>query len=420
VTGRRQRESIPTARDAAAAVVRTLRGAGFTAYFAGGCVRDELLGVEPSDYDVATDATPEIIAKLFPRTAEVGAHFGVVLVKMYPHVVEVATFRADGDYTDKRRPDSVRFSSPEEDARRRDFTVNALFLDPLAASPAERVIDFVGGLNDLKSRVLRAVGDPEKRLAEDHLRGLRAARLGAKLGFEIEPGTAGAIRLHARELAGVSRERIHDEVAATLTHPSRMRGAELLRDLGLEAPVLAGLPLSLAGRGPRVLAGIGGAGSNFGVALAAWCLDMGLRAEPGAVDAAADALRRALVLSNEERAEFHASLTGLRVLREGWLAMPVAQAKRFAAGPCWAGGLALARADDANLAARVEARARELEADGVGLAPPPLLTGDHLIAMGHKAGPKFKAVLESVYDAQLEGRVRDLGAARELASSLCV
>ena len=181
------------ARQAATWIVRTLHDAGHIAYFAGGCVRDGLLGLHPTDFDIATDAPPQRVQGLFKRTAEVGAAFGVVLVHVTPEEmgapggrrdavsVEVATFRSDGPYTDARRPDVVHFSDPQSDARRRDFTINALFLDPL--QPADeatrsvgapdlqgRVIDYVGGVADLKGRVLRAVGDPEKRLAEDHLR----------------------------------------------------------------------------------------------------------------------------------------------------------------------------------------------------------------------------------------------------------
>ena len=222
-----------SARRAGELIIKTLTEKGHTAYFAGGCVRDALLGRTPKDYDVATDATPDRITTLFPRTAEVGAAFGVVLVKTGKEVTEVATFRSEGSYSDRRRPDSVTFSNPAEDAKRRDYTVNALFLDPLLGADHPhshpvieqtpgvviaphgshgRVIDFVGGLPDIKQRVLRAVGDPDQRLAEDHLRALRAARLAAKLGFHLDEGTAGAIRRHAADLQGVSRERVGEEI----------------------------------------------------------------------------------------------------------------------------------------------------------------------------------------------------------------
>src|SRR5690606_2867641 len=181
-------------------IASTLRSHGHIAYFAGGCVRDALLGHPPTDYDIATDATPDRVQSLFDRTAAVGAHFGVVLVKRRGVTVEVATFRSEGPYSDQRRPDSVTFSDPESDAQRRDFTINALFLDPLAGghqSDGGQVIDFVGGQRDLQQKVVRAVGDPDQRLAEDHLRALRAVRFAARLGFRLDEPTAEAIRRHA-------------------------------------------------------------------------------------------------------------------------------------------------------------------------------------------------------------------------------
>src|SRR5688572_17117161 len=235
------------ARAAATEIVARLRGSGHAAYFAGGCVRDELLGLHPTDYDVATDAPPQRIRELFPRTAEVGAAFGVMLVHLYRAggggiTVEVATFRAEGPYSDARRPDTVRFSDAPTDAARRDFTINALFLDPLAAPDAPaiegHVVDYVGGVADLRAGVVRAVGDPHQRLAEDHLRALRAVRFTARLGFALDPATADAVRQHAAELRGVSRERIGEEVRRMMGHPSRARAAELLAQLGLDVPVL--------------------------------------------------------------------------------------------------------------------------------------------------------------------------------------
>jgi poly(A) polymerase len=231
------------ARAAAEAVVRALRRKGHEAYFAGGCVRDELLGLHPTDFDVATDATPPVVRSLFRGTHEVGEAFGVLLVPQDACVIEVATFRAEGAYSDSRRPDSVRFSTPADDAARRDFTINALFLDPLApaeagSGAAGRVIDLVGGLADLRAGVLRAVGDPDARLTEDHLRALRAVRFASRLGFEIEPATASAIARHAAELRGVSRERIGQEVRRMLTHPARARAAAIMQQLGLDAAAL--------------------------------------------------------------------------------------------------------------------------------------------------------------------------------------
>lgn len=417
------------ARAAAEGIVRVLRGAGHVAYFAGGCVRDELLGLAPSDYDVATDATPDRVLSLFPRAGEVGKSFGVVIVAVGREVVEVATFRADGDYSDRRRPDQVRFSTPEEDARRRDYTVNALFLDPLEASNIShglgsgRVIDLVGGLADLRAGVLRAVGDPEQRLKEDHLRALRAARLAAKLGFSIDPATVGAIRAHASELCGMSRERIGDEVHRMLLHPSRATGAALLASLGLEAPVfqLAGPTLGqrLEGRPPVRLASLE-AGSEVGWCLAAWALDLAGRLSPEDEERLVTRWRDALCLSNEDRALMGDVLRGVRLLEERWLEMPEAAQKREAAGRWFNGALQVLGATQEQQAAKVWARVHELVASPSGLAPKPILTGSELIAMGWKPGPRFKTVLDRVYDAQLENRVRSLEEARELAARLGV
>lgn len=413
-------------RDAATHIVRTLAAHGHIAYFAGGCVRDELLGLVPTDYDVATDAVPNRIAELFPRTAQVGASFGVMLVKIGRVVVEVATFRADGTYTDNRRPDSVRFSTPEEDAHRRDFTVNALFLDPLAASlapsptpTAPTIIDHVDGLPDLAARVLRAVGNPDARLNEDHLRALRAARLAAKLGFTIDPATARAIRNHAAHLSGVSRERIGEEVRRMLGHPSRARAAALLRELSLEGPALQLHP-STTGAAPSSsspfarLAALAptDAMAIFPMTLAAWVLDLGL--EQAAPDPASQ-LRSALCLSNEDLTWLRAILIHHQALRISWASAPVAPQKRRAASRGFAEALDILRTTDPAHAQEIATRVHELAQTHGGLAPLPLLDGDHLQRLGLKPGPSFKHILDQVYDAQLEGRVRDLAGASDLA-----
>src|SRR2546430_1244203 len=189
----------------ATAIVKRLRANGHEAYFAGGCVRDLLLGLEPKDWDVATDAPPNRVRELFSKTEAVGAAFGVILVRHGRSVVEVATFRSDGSYLDGRRPSEVRFTTAEEDAQRRDFTINGLFLDPLEG---DRVIDYVGGKEDLAARKLRAIGDPSARFAEDHLRLLRAVRFAARFGLEIAPATAMGMQQRAELLKGISPERI--------------------------------------------------------------------------------------------------------------------------------------------------------------------------------------------------------------------
>lgn len=221
-------------RDFALQVVKTLRGAGFEALWAGGCVRDALLGTSPKDYDVATSATPEQVISLFGRkkTIPVGASFGVIMVSGSSKAcgqVEVATFRKDGEYLDGRRPSKVTYCSAEEDARRRDFTINGMFYDPLS----EKVIDYVGGRSDLKEGIVRAIGDPAARFTEDKLRMLRAVRFSATYEFLLEDGTAEAIRNLRSEMIQVSAERIAQELRRMLAHPTRSVSFRRLEDVGL-------------------------------------------------------------------------------------------------------------------------------------------------------------------------------------------
>src|SRR5437667_7238524 len=214
----------PCFREDALAVVRTLRDAGHVAYFAGGCVRDLLLGLEPKDYDVATDPPPQRVRRLFNNTQAVGAAFGVILVRLGGSQIEVATFRADMEYEDGRRPVGVRFTSAEEDAKRRDFTINGLFLDPID----DRVIDYVGGQEDLKAKVLRAIGEPNHRFEEDHLRLLRAVRFASRFSLTIQPATAGAIASHAPSLTRISPERVGEELRLMLTPITRVVARDML------------------------------------------------------------------------------------------------------------------------------------------------------------------------------------------------
>jgi tRNA nucleotidyltransferase/poly(A) polymerase len=228
------RVELPDGAAAARAVVERLRAAGHVAYLAGGCVRDALRGVEPADYDVASDATVEQVQALFPRTVPVGARFGVVLVVLDGAPVEVAGFRADAEYADGRRPVAVRPATPQEDAQRRDFTINGMFLDPTDGS----VLDYVGGRADLAAGVVRAIGDPAARFAEDHLRLLRAVRFAARFDYQIEPATFAAIQARAARITGIAWERIGDEIVRILTEGSARRGFELLDQSGLLAHVL--------------------------------------------------------------------------------------------------------------------------------------------------------------------------------------
>jgi len=221
-------------RQLATKIVRQLQGAGFSAFWVGGCVRDFLLGREPGDYDIATGARPEDIEKLFPRTVPVGRKFGVVVVVEGGHQFQIATFRAEADYHDGRRPESVVFTDARADAERRDFTVNGLFFDPVS----ERIHDWVGGEADLRARVIRTIGLPAERFSEDHLRLLRCVRFAAQLGFEIEPATLAAVKTHAPKIKLISAERVRDELLKLFHAPHAARGLELLHESGLLEPVL--------------------------------------------------------------------------------------------------------------------------------------------------------------------------------------
>src|SRR5438067_2466556 len=236
-------------RQAAVDILRRWRAEGVQAYLVGGCVRDWLRGREPQDYDVSTDATPDAVVRLYPESLTVGAQFGVVLLPREAGDVEVATFRSDGRYTDGRHPDEVRYSkTAEEDVRRRDFTINGLLYDPLAApaaAPADRlaaapngVLDHVGGLADIQARRIRTIGDPAERFSEDRLRMLRAVRFTARFGFSLDPAALKAIRELAPEIRDVSAERVRDEIVKILTEGNPRRGFELLDAAGLLKEVL--------------------------------------------------------------------------------------------------------------------------------------------------------------------------------------
>ncbi len=357
-------------RQFATEVVGKLKGAGFRALWAGGCVRDLMLGLTPADYDVATGATPEQVIALFGRrTVPVGASFGVVRV-LGPHAsgleVEVATFRSDGAYVDGRRPESVTFSSPELDAARRDFTINGMFLDPFT----NEVIDYVGGQADLRARILRAIGDPAARFREDKLRLLRAVRFAARFGMAIEPGTRSALRAMAGQVVKVAAERIAQELRKMLVAEHRATAMQLALDEGLAAAIL---PPVVAMRGvahgqpvqpdgdlwdhSALVLRLLPAGTSFPLAFAALLHDVGkpetLTIEEGrarfpdheqAGRRIADQLCRQLKLSNGERERVtwlvgsHHALDGATTLRDS-------QRKRLLARPGVDELLALCRAD---------------------------------------------------------------------------
>lgn len=394
-------------------VVRRLRAAGFAAFWAGGCVRDRLLGRTPKDYDVATDATPPVIQKLFGRhrTLAVGASFGVITVKgpRAAGMIEVATFRKDAAYSDGRHPDSVTFSSAEEDAKRRDFTVNGLFFDPVE----NRVIDYVGGQVDLAARRLRAIGDARERIAEDKLRMLRAIRFSASLGFDLEAATLAAIREMAGQITAVSAERIAMEMRRMLVEPGRVRAVELLLESNLAAFVLPEiLPNSpddkkMLDESLAVLGRL--AEPNFPFALAT------LLHKQVSPEAAASICRR-WKLSNEETdrvvwlLRHRDSLADAKSLR--WSRL---QPILIAAG---IGDLLAFLEAVSPAAAESAAFCREkLNLPSETLDPPPFVTGDDLIALGIPQGPQYRVLLEEIRDMQLDEKLKNREDALQYAKS---
>ncbi len=437
-----------TEREFAIDVVRRLRGADHEALWAGGCVRDELLNLTPKDYDVATSARPEQVRGLFRHTVAVGESFGVIDV-LGPHtdagrlVVQVATFRTDVHYADGRHPDAVIFSTPQEDAQRRDFTINGMFFDPLE----NRLIDYVSGQDDLCARRLRAIGEPRLRFTEDKLRLLRAVRMAARFGLTIEPLTAAAIRDMAGQIGVVSAERIADELRKMLVARWRAEAMRLFFDLGLAKAVMPelvpmkGLPQGLpaAPTGDlwehvlRVLDLLGD-GVSFPLGLAALLHDVGKPRTAGRTaerytfyghehvgKGMALAICEHLKLSNDETqhvvwlVEKHQILADARQMRASKL-------KTLLNHPGIRELLHLHRADalaSHHSLDHVEYCEQLLREWGVDvLNPGQLLTGDDLLKMSLKQGPIFKHLLDAVREAQLDETIKTHQEARDLAVKL--
>jgi poly(A) polymerase len=429
-------------REDALAIVRRLRDSKFTAYFAGGCVRDYLLGIEPQDYDVATDAHPDDVRRLFSQTQPVGVAFGVMLVRMGRSVIEVATFRSDGHYSDGRRPDGVQFVDARQDAFRRDFTINGLFQDPLSG----QVIDYVGGQDDLANRRLRAIGQADHRFAEDHLRLLRAVRFAARFQLTIEPTTAVAMSTRACELRHISPERIAEELRMMLMRPTRSVALALLEQFGQadvifrfargpEGPAIAAHHAKPLPRLTQLMEHLPAEPISFGLALAAMVLSRQPAAAAAeaisaalhhqAVAASARALRQSLRYSNQEEGAMRQILESVgRLLAQTPSPdrLPrVALLKRFLALETAADGRALLRAIAAvgyfePVIAALDRQLSQLAQSS--FAPPPLITGDDLIAMGFSPGPPFKRLLDQLYDAQLEEAITTKDQAADLARRL--
>jgi poly(A) polymerase len=443
-------------KDFAISIIHTLRERGHKAYLVGGSVRDLLLGREPADYDVATDAIPEEVMRIFPETYAVGAQFGVVLVPQpvprrdaadmleppvcdttgyvspHAHVVEVATFRSDIGYSDGRHPDQVRLSKdPREDVERRDFTINGLLLDPVT----NEVLDYVGGRKDLDARIIRTIGDPERRFAEDKLRMLRAVRFAARFGYAIEPKTLQAIQKLASQIHHVSQERVRNELTRMLIEGRARQAFLLLDQTGLLHEVL---PEVEAMKGVEQPPQFHPEGDVFvhtllllenlphpcpiTLAWGALLHDVGkpptFRVAPdrirfdGHVDVGvkmAEEICGRLRFSNDDTRQIlalvdnHMRFAHLQRMKESTF-------KRFVRMPRFDEHLQLHRMDclasHGDLTSYNFTREKMAAMPQAEMRPAPLITGDDLIASGYPPGPRFKKILSAVEDGQLEGRLR--------------
>jgi poly(A) polymerase len=456
---------LPVSNPFATSLVNTLRDRGHQAYLVGGCVRDLLLEREPADYDIATDATPDEVMRIFPETYAVGAQFGVVLVPVPEHslpsvivsgetveprdkvlqsqsqdllfprhksTIEVATFRSDIGYSDGRHPDQVRFSrDPREDVQRRDFTINGLLFDPIT----NQVLDYVGGQKDLEARIIRAIGDPILRFTEDKLRMLRAVRFASRFEYAIEPSTFAAIRQLSAEMNQVSRERVRDELTKMLTEGQARRAFELLDETGLLHQVL---PEIEAMKGVEQPPEFHPEGDVFihtmllleklppscpaTLAWGALLHDVGkpptFRRAPDRIrfdDHAnvglrmAEAICHRLRFSNDEANQILA-LVGNHMRFGDVEHMKASTLKRFIRLPNFDQHLELHRLDAASASGNLHlynyTRKKMAELPPSEVRPAPLVTGDDLISAGYDPGPRFKEILAAVEDAQLEGRLR--------------
>ncbi|HKD86405.1 MAG TPA: CCA tRNA nucleotidyltransferase [Terriglobales bacterium] len=433
-------------REHATNIVRELRQRGFQAYFAGGCVRDTLLGLVPADYDVATDATPPEVMRIFPQTYAVGAQFGVVLVPApedlpapltpseHPNYVEVATFRNDGAYSDGRHPDAVRYSKdPKEDVQRRDFTINGLLMDPLTD---DRVLDFVGGRNDLAAGVVRAIGNAEHRFQEDKLRMLRAVRFAARFQYVIERESFAAIQRLASLIHQVSRERVRDELTKMLTEGHARAAFESLDRSGLLREVLPEIDRMHGVEQPPQFHPEGDVWIHTMLLLEklppkcsrtlAWGTLLHDVGKPPTFRVAPDRIRfdghvevgvrmaedicHRLHFSNEDTKQIaalvanHMRFTDVERMKQSTL-------KRFMRLPKFEEHLELHRIDclssHGNLNMYDFVRQRLQESSEEEIRPAPLVNGEDLIRLGYKPGPGFREMLSAVEDAQLEGSLRN-------------
>ncbi len=393
-----------TNRQAAIKIIKRLSRNGFQALLAGGCVRDMLLGRRAKDYDVATDAAPDDVIKLFRRTLKVGAKFGVVMVLIEDKRVEVATFRTEAGYADGRHPGTVEFAGAAEDASRRDFTINGMFYDPLE----KEVIDYVDGQSDLKKGLVRTIGKPAERFGEDYLRMLRAVRFSTQLGFAIERRTFSAICSNAKNITKISGERIAMELEGMLVEPGRSAGVSLLVESGLAEAIFPGFAGEQMKFAIKVL---GELRKRVGFALALACLFA------GCPTGFAIEKCKVLKLSRSQNRHIKFLLTNQgKLLAEK---MTLAELKMLLAEPyfwdLYELQRAIQRAQRKSVAALVNLRKRIKAIGDVELRPKPLLDGHSLIRLGAVPGPGLGQLAQELYIAQLEGNVQTAEQAKRWA-----
>ena len=415
---------------AAVEIIGKLQEEGHIAYLAGGCVRDMLRGEIPKDYDIATSALPEQITTIFSKTREVGVHFGVVIVIKENQAFDVATFRNDGSYKDGRHPEEVTFSTPEEDTARRDFTINGIFFDPIS----QKYIDFVNGRSDIEKKVVRAIGDPDLRFQEDHLRLLRAVRFAARFNYEIEEKTWKSIKLNASEISKISKERVRDELTKILLNENRVLGFDLLVDSGLMEHIIPEI-LQLKGceQPPqfhpegdvfvhtRLMLSLLKDNPSIELVLGVLLHDIGKPATYS-FDEAADRIRfnghdklgaemsnqilRDLKFSNSiiedvvQMVANHMTFKDVQKMRQSKL-------KRFISRSTFSDEKELHRVDCLGSWGGLDnydfLNEKMIEFANEPIIPAPLLTGNDLIEFGWAPGPNLGETLNSVQDLQLEG-----------------
>lgn len=421
-------------------IVQELHKNGFSAYFAGGCVRDMLLGKEPHDIDIATSATPDEVESIFKRTIPVGKQFGIIVVLMGDEQYEVATFRTDGNYSDGRRPDGVVFSTPEEDAKRRDLTINGMFFDPIT----EKVLDFVGGKKDLENRTIRFIGNPQERIEEDRLRILRAVRFACKFGFDFDSDSLLAIQHNVHRINDVSKERIKDELDKMLSIDKPSQAIQVLHNVGILKHILPEVDClwdceqspnwhsegSVGVHTMMVLDNTRKMTDDIPTLWSALLHDIGkpatsVKKENGNISCHGhDKLGAEMSLeimirlkfSNEEKdliqsiVEDHMRVGTAQEMKKSTLRRLVAQ-KHFDRllqvfeADCLSSFPKNMRNEDMKYDALLFLKRFVSNPENVKQLPKPLITGSHLIKLGMKPGPLFKEILNVIMNLQLEGKI---------------